>query len=369
MKLNNNNKFFQILSAWNADILLEFLLIGSLVLGLITFLFNGHGFNYFTGLVLSFLFKSLLFGSFILLLVLIYKVIIQYIKYYKNDFLKNLKKEFKSIFPLRITKITFFFSVISFLFSFVLVYFAIFRLTSLFFFLGIFFLFKETTFVKYWLIDMKHQDLKINEKFRQKFPHIYQVTKLCKVFCFLYLIYFCIFCLNFKFLLGINSVEPMRDEFIKLFEPLYTLFLVFINSVIIDLFLEFVAIFFDADLVLTISNIARRTSRALVIGVGGGGGAAISVSPLVELPGVNESQILFGRGYDYKTPLDWTKGTVLNSYFDKSTVQGLAKKYAEKDILDGNSYSNMMRNEPEVRNHLNGTATPFEQRLMGLRKF
>jgi len=94
------------------------------------------------------------------------------------------------------------------------------------------------------------------------------------------------------------------------------MFLIFVNSVLMDLFFEFVIMFSEADLLLTYSTIVRRATIAVVIG-GGIVSASLSVSLLVELPGVNESQIRFGQGYGYKMPLDWTKGTILNSYFDK----------------------------------------------------
>ena len=87
---------------------------------------------------------------------------------------------------------------------------------------------------------------------------------------------------------------------------------------VMDLFLMFTE---QDQLILSGPQLLRRGSRAVAIGVGGGGlvGSILSISPAVELPGVNESQIYLGRGYGYKTPLDWVKGTIMNSYIDKDT--------------------------------------------------
>ena len=263
------------------------------------------------------------------------------------------------------------------MFSFLFLYFNIFRLAVVVFFLGIFFLFKETTLVKCWLIDINMQNRIINEKLQEKYSNICIITAFFKFFCFIYFIYFIIFRLDFGFLLPVDlSVEAMKttlDNFIKLLEPLYFILLLFINAVFIDFFLELVIMFSDADLVLTTySNLARKFSKTALIAIGGGSvaGAILSVSPLVELPGVNESQIYFGRGYGYKTSLDWLKGTIINSYIDKSTVTDLAKKYGGANkVLDSNSFDQMLQNESKVTNHLNKHSTFYEQRLLGLRRF
>jgi hypothetical protein len=351
---------------------LEFLFIGVLSLGFLTILLNNHEFNYLMVLVLNFLCKSILFGSLVLFLILIVKLTIKYVKNCQKDFLVNIKKEVKILFPLKIGIKAFFFSVICFLFSFVLIYFDIFNLAVLLFFSGIFFLFKDTTLVKCWLIDINKRDLIINEKFREKYSNIYLVTIFFRFFFVFYFFYFCIFCLDFEFLLSKDSIETTFDHSIKLFESLYIMFLVFLNSVVINLFLEFLIMFYDADLVLTYGNLLRRASKTAAIAAGPVviAGSVISVTPLVELPGVNEFQIHFGRGYGYRTSLDWAKGTIINSYIDKSIMKDLAYKYATDDkILDGNSFRQIMQNEPEIQNYLNQNATPYEQRILGLRTF
>ena len=55
----------------------------------------------------------------------------------------------------------------------------------------------------------------------------------------------------------------------------------------------------EGQLFLTVSNVLRRGSKAVGRAVVGGGlvGSLLSISPAVELPGVNESQIYLGRGF------------------------------------------------------------------------
>ena len=350
----------------------ELLFISPLILGLFTFAVNNHTLNKFTAFLLSYLFICIFLGTCILFLILSYRVTIQHITNYKKGDFENLKKEINNNSPLTITKKSVFFSFLSFLFSTIMVYVTFYRIAFVFIFLGGFFLLREIPLIKNWITTLNQQNSKITKKFRDNYLKFYEFNKYCKWICFIYFIYFCIFCLNYEILFNIDSIDSTLNKIIQSLEPLYLMFLVFVNSILMDLFFEFVIMFSDGDLLLvTYGTLVRRVSKAVIIGGGGGGvvAAGISYSPLVELPGVNESQIRFGRGYGYKTPLDWSKGNVLNSYFDKSTVQDLAKKYGTNNILDGNSYNSMLNNKPHIRSHLNETATPMEQRIMGLRKF
>jgi hypothetical protein len=79
-----------------------------------------------------------------------------------------------------------------------------------------------------------------------------------------------------------DSIDGALNNIIQLFEPLYLMFLIFVNSVLMDLFFEFVIMFSEADLLLTYSTIVRRASKAVLIGGGGGlVGVSLSYSPLV----------------------------------------------------------------------------------------
>jgi len=350
----------------------ELLFICPLILGLITSAVNDHTLNKFTAFILSYLFIFIFLGICILFLILSYRITIQQITNYKKDDFENLKKEIINNSPLTITKKSVIFSFTSFLFSSIMVYVTFYRIAFVFIFLGGFFLLRDIPLIKNWLTTLNLRNSEITKKFHDNYLKFYEFNKYCKWICFIYFIYFYIFCLDHEILLNIDSINTTLNKIIQSLEPLYLMLLVFINSILMDLFFEFVIMFSDGGLILTTyGTLARRISKAVIIGGGGGGLAAASVSysPLVELPGVNESQIRFGRGYGYKTPLDWGKGNVLNSYFDKSTVKDLAKKYGTNNILDGNSYNSMLNNEPHIRSHLNETATPMEQRIMGLRKF
>jgi len=92
---------------------------------------------------------------------------------------------------------------------------------------------------------------------------------------------FYIFCLNYEILLNVDSIDGALNNIIQLFEPLYLMFLIFVNSVLMDLFFEFVIMFSEADLLLTYSTIVRRASKAVLIGGGGLVGVSLSYSPLV----------------------------------------------------------------------------------------
>ena len=350
----------------------ELLFISPLILGLFTCAVNDHTLNKFTASLLSYLFICIFLGTCILFLILSYKVTIRHITNYKKGDFENLKKEIINNSPLTISKKSVIFSLLSFLFSTIMVYVTFYRIAFVFFFLGGFFLLKEIPLIKNWIVTLNQENSEITKKFYDNYIKFYEFNKYCKWICFIYFIYFCIFCLTDEILYNIDSIDSTLNKIIQSLEPLYLMFLVFVNSILMDLFFEFVIMFSDEGLLLVnYGTLARRASKAVLLGGGGGGlvGAGISYSPLVELPGVNESQIRFGRGYGYKTPLDWSKGNVLNSYFDKSTVQDLAKKYGTNNILDGNSYNAMLNKEPQIRSHLNQAATPLEQRLMGLRKY
>jgi hypothetical protein len=183
-----------------------------------------------------------------------------------------------------------------------------------------------------------------------------------KFFCFFYFIYFIIFFLNFECLSELynNSCQNNFNEFSKLLQPVYIVWLLFINISLMDFLIDLFIMLTEQDqLILSGAQLLRRASKTIVKTVVGGGvvGSLISVSPAVDLPGVNESQIYLGRGYGYKTPIDWGKGTILNSYIETEEMQKLARKYGKNNVLDGNSFSQILKNEKAVVDHLNKNAT------------
>jgi len=48
----------------------------------------------------------------------------------------------------------------------------------------------------------------------------------------------------------------------------------------------------------------------------------------------------------------------MNSYIDKEEMQNLASKYGNNHILDGKSFSHILKNEKTVTEQLNKHTTP-----------
>lgn len=186
-------------------------------------------------------------------------------------------------------------------------------------------------------------------------------------------LFFLFHLVDFSFLSATDSLETCLNDIVKILESLYLLSLVFLNAVFVDFFLELIVIFSETNIVLiTIINVLQKATKATTYTLVGGSveGTLLSISPAVEYPGVNESQIRFSRGYGYKMPLDWAKRTILNSYLDKSTMESLAQRYGGTEkILDCNSFCDIMKEEKEIIEQLSNSITPMEQRVLELRKY
>jgi hypothetical protein len=112
---------------------------------------------------------------------------------------------------------------------------------------------------------LNQQNSKITKKFRENYLKFYKFNKYCKWICFIYFIYFCIFCLNYEILFNIDSIDSTLDKIIQSLEPLYLMLLVFVNSILMDLFFEFIIMFSSEDLLLvTYGTLARRVSKAVI---------------------------------------------------------------------------------------------------------
>lgn len=276
----------------------------------------------------------------------------------------------------RISTKTWIWGCCCFLLSIISLYNDCFRFSLTFFGFCLLFLLREVEFVRNWLEKMRIADFKIRNLVWEKYKFFCIFNLSIKFSCFICFFYFLV-SLTFSnsdllLTLETNSIEDNLDQFVKLLEPLYTVLLLFINSVMMDFVMDLFIMFTEQDqFILSGSQLLRRSSRAIIKGFGGGGlvGTLLSISPAVEFPGVNEAQIYLGRGYGYKTPLDWVKGTIMNSYIDKQEMQKLAKNYGNNDILDSNSFNQIFKNEKDITKHLNKTATPWEQRSLGLRIF
>ena len=210
---------------------------------------------------------------------------------------------------------------------------------------------------------MRAEDLKINNIFWEKYKFFYIFNSLIKFFCFFYFIYFFTFFLDFGFLSSLfnNFFQSNIDEFAKTLQPVYIVLLLFVNTTLMDFLIDLCIMLTEQDqLILSGVQLVQRGNKAVATTIIGGGvvGSAISVSLKIELSGINESQVYLGRGYGYKTSIDWGKGIIINSYIEKEKMQNLARKYGNKNILNGNNFSQILKNEKAVAEHLNKNATP-----------
>ena len=142
----------------------ELLFISPLILGLFTCAVNDHTLNKFTAFLLSYLFICIFLGTCILFLILTYKITIRHITNYKKGDFENLKKEIINNFPLTISKKSVIFSLLSFLFSTIMVYVTFYRIAFVFIFLGGFFLLREIPLIKNWIVTLNQQNSEITEK-------------------------------------------------------------------------------------------------------------------------------------------------------------------------------------------------------------
>ena len=168
----------------------ELLFISPLVLGLFTFAVNDHTLNKFTAFLLSYLFICIFLGTCILFLILSYKVTIRHITNYKKGDFENLKKEIINNSPLTISKKSVIFSLLSFLFSTIMIYVTFYRIAFVFIFLGGFFLLREIPLIKNWIVTLNQQNFEITKKFHDNYIKFYEFNKYCKWICFIYIYIF-----------------------------------------------------------------------------------------------------------------------------------------------------------------------------------
>jgi len=286
-------------------------------------------------------------------------------------------KLLSDILHTRISTKTLVWSCCCFLLSIISLYNDYFRLSLTILGFCLLFLLREVEFVKNWLEIQKKQDLKLHNLVWEKYKFFCIFNSSIKFSCFIYFFYFVFSSSIFSYsnlllALETSSIEGNLDQFSKFLEPLYTVLLLFINSVMMDFVMDLFIMFTEQDqLILSGSQLVRRASRTVARGVVGGGlvSSLISISPAVELPGVNESQIYLGRGYGYKTQLDWLNGTIMNRYIDQQDMQKLAKNYGNNNILDGHSFKQILTNEKGITKLLKENATPWEQRSLGIRTY
>ena len=158
-------------------------------------------------------------------------------------------------------------------------------------------------------------------------------------------------------------------------QNLYVLYCLFLNSLMLDSCIESRIIYFThPDHILLfrwVLNLGKRSLNMIAFATGGGivGAGATTYSPLVDIPGVNDFQIKYGRGYGYRTGLDWTSGYICHRYLSDAQMRALIEKHgAEDKILDG-IFFRLMLEEKDIRQIIKKNATINELRYLGLKHF
>jgi hypothetical protein len=96
---------------------------------------------------------------------------------------------------------------------------------------------------------------------------------------------------------------------------------------------------------------------------------AAALSPLVEIPGINEFQIKFGRGYGYKTSLDYASGTIYQKYFSKEQMATSIQKHNGEDKILDDIFFKLLSEDKDVAQIMKKNATVNELRFLGLKYF
>ena len=118
-------------------------------------------------------------------------------------------------------------------------------------------------------------------------------------------------------------------------------------------------------IVRLILNTGQRALTFISFVVGG----AVVYSPLVEIPGVNEFQVKYGRGYGYKTTLDYVSGVIYQRYLTKEQMSDLIQRYSNEDkILDG-IFFRLLSEDKDIVQIMNKNATINELRFLGLTRW
>ena len=285
----------------------------------------------------------------------------------------------KEILDLKISNKTLIFSLLNFIVFLVLMKYGFLRLSLTFIFFSFFLLIKNIESVKKMIKKSKSDDLKLTLLYKDEYQFIYYFNMIIKFIFILYIWYFCVWVMFLQPALFLKEVFSDSESYCIYIQDniyyLYYFLILYFNSVLLDFTMESFIIYSHYELFLNFSvgTFIRRGVRVFSFTAGGAAtaGVAIAYSPAVEIPGVNSFQIHFGRGYGYKTSLDWTKGMILQSYLKKELMAELIEKHGNKEnnLVDGNFYREVMNQNNMVVKILNKNCTPMEQRILGLRTF
>ena len=294
----------------------------------------------------------------------------------------NLKIEIKGLnFSYR----SLFFGLVFFITFLFLMMFNYIKLAFLFLFFGTLSIIKDLPSIRSLNNELAMDNVAISDNYIKNYKFIYYSSKFIKIIFYIYVPYFFIWCLVGKSYIVMEHIINWQNSQIMLDQimlelsqsgkTLYLLYYLFLNSLVLDYFMESLIIYLDySDQILIfriLLNLSKRVVNFTALAVGGGAvvGGVVVYSPLVEIPGVNEFQIKYGRGYGYKTSLDYVRGTIYQSYLSKEQMEALIQiNMGEDRILDG-IFFRLLSEDKDVVQIMHKNATINELRFLGLRRW
>jgi hypothetical protein len=297
---------------------------------------------------------------------------------FKHDLI-TIKNDIKNC---TITKKTLILSLLSVCVSLMLLQYNFFKFAVSFFLLAFYVMAQNLNFVQ----NEKAQMLKDNQKliflYKTNYSFFYYSNKIIQISFFLYIFYFVITSmLNQSFFHYLESYiaanneidfERITTDLYAYYNPLILMFALFLNSTLLDFMLESLLLYSNYELFLAPipTTIMRRMSKSVLLAGGGiaTAGTLISYSPLVEIPGVNEAQIKFGRGYGYQSVIDYTKGSILSSYFNNKELNQFVDEIGPRDrVLNGEFFQKLAK-ESVVLKKLH-EAPQIEKFILGIGRY
>ena len=224
-------------------------------------------------------------------------------------------------------------------------------------------------------------DLKIKKQYKSSYTFIYYFNKFIKIVFFTYIMFFFFWCVVAKSYLWIDKIANCEEdpqlmrELSESGQTLYLLYCFFLNSVLLDYLIESFIMYatYSEPILITrhLINLGVRTWRVASFAAGGSlvAGVAVAYTPLVEIPGVNEFQIRFGRGFGYSTGLDYAYGMIYTRHFSKEDMAALIEKHNGEDKILDAIFFKLLSEDKDAVQMLKKTATINELRFLGIRKW
>ena len=270
------------------------------------------------------------------------------------------------------------FGLVFFITFLLLMLFNFIKLAFLFLFFSTLFIIKDFPSIKSLNKEFAVDNTAISNKYKQNYKIIYYFNKFIKIIFCMYVPYFFIWCLIGKSYLFIDQLihggdfQIMIEEWSQSGQNLYLLYCLFLNSLMLDYCMESFIIYFTysdhISVVRLLINVVKRTLNIAVFAAGASTVVVgvIAYSPFVEFPGVNEFQIKYGRGYGYKTSLDYVNGTIYNRYLSEELMGTLIQKYDGDDKILDSIFFRLVSEDKDIVQIVRKNATVNELRYLGL---